>query len=815
MQNPAATLYCPNPYCQAPNPQSHIFCQNCRTPLCRRYLWAVGESIEAYSVGQLIQERYLLLGDRILLDTKPGQPPAIPTEIPPELAPYLKLSPYRLHVPQVYGLLLRAQGRQSPRTGETWLLEEAPIYITGDSSGSLMPELTSVWQNATAISQISWLWQIASLWQPLSTYGVSASLLSPTSLRLEGSLVRLLELQEDSQSSTTLQHLGHLWWQWASLAHPAVKDFIEQLSSGLLKGQIKTSEQLVELLDRGLAEQGRSLEGKYQIFTCTDQGPSRRRNEDACYPPSGTQSEIVKNKLEVKADQEHLSQFPVAVVCDGIGGHEGGDVASTLAIETIRQQVENLLSSQDIENPVTLTLGLERAALSANEAISQRNDSERRQDRQRMGTTVVMALVQAHEIYITHVGDSRVYRVTRTGCHQVTQDDDLASREVRLGYAFYRDAVQQPASGSLVQALGMGSSSMLHPTVQRFILDEDCIFLLCSDGLSDNDRVEQYWETEIVPILDGQIDLATAGKRLINLGNTQNGHDNVTVALVYCQLKQLEAASHTHMPPVNMEFSSPNLANSTQTIFLDAAPSQMKTQQLPQYYTSSRPWIIVLCCIVLGLLGGVVFYFWPSLAPQISQSPNQAPKLETSPPNPSEASPSSEANAVADRALLKIQSDTTKNSKGQSVPLSMWRDFTPPAKKLAIGKVPANSVLLVIKSETSQDQESWLKLKVCSTPDSNPKAQAAELASTQIATRHETLPPKTKVGQPLPTSSSQPNSITNGLVQPGDIGWIPRTEVVPVSQKLNDPRNSASSAVLAECLSNLSVSPSPTSTATP
>lgn len=807
MQNPATTLYCPNPRCQAPNPPSHNFCQNCRTPLCKRYLWAVGESLEAFSPGQLMQERYLFEGNRILLDTKPGLAPEIPEEIPPELAPYLKLSPYRLHLSQVYGGLTLTP---DPSMGRIWLLEQAPIYTNGPTAGSLMPELASVWKSATALRQLNWLWQIASLWQPLSAYGVASSLLFPVNLRVEESIVRLLELHEDRQSSVTLKNLGHLWSEWASSAQPAVKNFIEKLSAGLLTGQIKTSEQLVDLLDRGLAEKGRSRTSTYQIFTCTDKGPSRRRNEDACYPPSGTRTEIANLGLEERGSRENFSTLPLAIVCDGIGGHEGGDVASKLAIETIRQQVENLLSSRKDWTPIALSLELERAALAANEAISQRNDSERRHDRQRMGTTLVMALAQEREVYITHVGDSRVYRVTKTGCHQITLDDDIASREVRLGYALYHDAVQQPASGSLVQALGMGSSSLLHPTVQRLVIDEDCIFLLCSDGLSDNDRVEQYWETEIVPVLDGQIDLAIAGQRLVDLGNTQNGHDNVTVALVYCQVRQLENSSDKELPAIQIEASQPDPASQPQTRIAQSAPSQMKTQQLPQRSSLGHPWTIVLCFLLLGLLGGGLFYFWPELLSQISQqsssqTPTPATVSPSSSPTPTSSSPVPDALAAG--ALIKVQGETTKNSKGQTVPLLLWREFEPPNQKSAIGKLPVDSILQVIQERTSREQESWLQLKVCSTPGLEPKAKATELSPKQVGQL-----PKVTAGQPALASRSSSNSVTYGLVQHGEVGWIPRAEVVPVSRLMS---SSSNSPVPAECPAASNVSPSPTSTGTP
>ncbi len=119
-----------------------------------------------------------------------------------------------------------------------------------------------------------------------------------------------------------------------------------------------------------------------------------------------------------------------------------------------------------------------------------------------MGTTLVLALVRGAEVYIAHLGDSRAYRISQQNCQQVTLNDDVASRQVRLGGSLYRE-VFKPGSGSLIQALGMGSSQALRPTVQRFVLDQSCVFLLCSDGLSDGDRVEQFWQSAILPLITG------------------------------------------------------------------------------------------------------------------------------------------------------------------------------------------------------------------------------------------------------------------------------------------------------------------------
>ncbi|MEA5578217.1 protein phosphatase 2C domain-containing protein [Anabaena sp. UHCC 0451] len=536
MENDAATLYCPNEYCQAANPLTHKFCQRCSTPLPKRYLRAVGDSLSLGSPGEILADRYLIIGQSIIVDLKPGLLPQIPElDNLEKIKAYLKLIPYRLHIPQVYGIVyLNEKQSQSG----ILLLEKPPLLANStETQVNLCSELTTAWGDASSMRQINWLWQIAHLWQPFSTEGVGSSLLDPHLIRVEGALVRLLELRFDSPTAPKLSELGEFWQQLLKNTKPAIAEFLKQISDALIEGEINSSEQLITVLDQALAGLGTASSGRnsptqsttIKIITQTDTGPSRQRNEDACYPPSGV--------LVSKPPQQNA----LAIVCDGIGGHEGGNIASNLAIETIQQQVIQL-TSVPYENidPLILLGDLEQSVAIVNDKISQRNDTEQRQGRQRMGTTLVMALPIAHEMYITHIGDSRAYWITRHGCYQVTLDDDVASREVRLGYAVYREALQHSGSGSLVQALGMSKSASLHPTSQRFIIDEDAVFLLTSDGLSDFDRIEDCWETEILPILTGETNIENVASRLIEIANTKNGHDNVTIALVHYQVNYLE-----------------------------------------------------------------------------------------------------------------------------------------------------------------------------------------------------------------------------------------------------------------------------------
>ncbi|MBD2386246.1 PP2C family serine/threonine-protein phosphatase [Cylindrospermum sp. FACHB-282] len=625
MSEDVSTLYCPNEDCQAVNPLNQKFCQQCGTPLPKRYLWAVGDGLSLSSPGEILGDRYLVISTSVVLDTKPSLLPQMPElDDSQAIKAYLRLIPYRLHIPQVYGVMLLADGQSQK---EILLLEKPPLDTKGvPTQVHLCSEFTTAWRDASSIRQINWLWQIAHLWQPLLTEKVASSLLDPYLLRVEGSLVRLLELRIDSATAPTLSQLGEFWLPLLEEAKPAIAEFVQQIITALIQREINSPEQLITVLDRGLAELGRSQTTAIKIFTKTDTGPSRQRNEDACYPPPGN--------LVSKPPQ----QIALAIVCDGIGGHEGGNVASTLAIETLQQQIKQLTSvPSDHIDPSLLLSDLEMAVASVNDKISQRNDHEKRQGRQRMGTTLVMALPIAHSMYITHVGDSRAYWITRHGCYQVTLDDDVASREVRLGYAIYRDAVQQNGSGSLVQALGMSKSTSLHPTSQRFVLDEDAVFLLASDGLTDLDRVEDYWETEILPILTGKTDTENVAQKLVEIANTKNGHDNVTIALVHYQANYFEpeftitadiansvSVATADLPPRTTEETNSDNTNQKTKVIPDSKPNTIS--QLPLH------WIVPLLLAVAAGLAGFWVMQWRSPLETISTNPS--PDDVTTAPTP-------------------------------------------------------------------------------------------------------------------------------------------------------------------------------------
>jgi protein phosphatase len=694
-----------------------------------RYLWAVGKSAEAFQPGDILADRYRCEGMRIFVDLQPTVLPSV-EEVPSSFLPYLKLSPYQIHIPQVYDWV-----QPDPNGAEIiLLLEQAPLYSVQHLSDrgisapapidtvQIFPALTEVWQTEAPLRQLNWLWQMANLWQHLNAEGVASSLLYPELLRTEGPILRLLELRLDAKT-VSLTALGEFWLGLAAKADSLIQEPLQDIAQQLTQGQIRTAEALVSGLDQMLAVVGQSQQTRtLQIATLSDQGPSRQRNEDSCYPDSGTVTSSPPAE-------------PIVIVCDGIGGHQGGDVASNLAIQTIEERLFALPTDLD---PTTLSIELEKAVCAANDRISQQNDAEQRLDRQRMGTTVVMALARAHELYITHVGDSRAYWITRWGCHQVTQDDDVASREVRLGYSTYAQALQQPSSGSLVQALGMASSTNLYPTVQRFILDEDSVFLLCSDGLSDNDRVEEHWEEVILPLLNQKYDLAAVSQALVNIGNELNGYDNTTVGIIHCQVSGTQSPTNlpttaTLMPSSttvqlptqtqtrNTAIFSPSFTHRSEASLSETiATSSTSNTLIPKpsdYVTRADDrgslWKLLLGIIgltgILGALLAAVFWQNDRLNP-VSQAPSPSPLTQETPSQPP-LSPSPLRNLALEQGTV-IQAEQAFDVQ------TVHPAEVPEPTSAELTTIPEGSLVYVLnKAIVPQDgqEDTWLTLRLCGT----------------------------------------------------------------------------------------------------
>ncbi|RCJ41281.1 serine/threonine protein phosphatase [Nostoc minutum NIES-26] len=526
-------IYCINSDCHNPiNSMGDGICASCQTPLVHRYLWASGSLAAKIPPRTKVADRYEVITHQIWLDTQPGLSPNAPEELPQVVIPYLKLYQEHWHLPQAYGFA--RSDMEDATDSDILLLENVPIDETG-----IYPTIADAWQQATAVRQVYWLWQILQLWQPLLELGVAQSLLLPDNLRVQGWCVRLLELVETSHT-TSLQQLGQSWQPWVASAKTSIAQELENIVQQMCSAEVEL-ETIATQLNALLLLSAAELPLGIEVAGATDTGPALTQNEDTCYPLTST-------------DLDDRLQPRLSIVCDGIGGHQGGEVASQLAVQSLKLQMRALLAEvaeqTELVSPKLLQEQIEASLRVVNNVICSRNDEQKRQGRERMATTLVMAvqipqrvrttsgrqLENTHELYLANIGDSRAYWITRHYCQLLTMDDDVATREVRFARSLYRKALQRPDATALTQALGTKDAEFMRLLIKRFIIEEDGILLLCSDGLSDNNWVEQSWQDYVMPVLTGKLSIEDAVRDLISLANQKNGHDNTSVVLSLCRV---------------------------------------------------------------------------------------------------------------------------------------------------------------------------------------------------------------------------------------------------------------------------------------
>jgi len=549
------------------------------------YLWAVNGS--SVPTGERVANRYQVVGGQIWQDTQPQEMPQIPDRSDPEVLAYLQLSPYHLHVPQLYGAV------EIPGHDPILLLDRIPIT----PEGTLYPSITEVWPDTPPVRQVYWLWQLSQLWNPLNAFGAGSSLLTPENIRVQGWRIQLRELIF-TPSPPSLSALSQGWQTWIESCPGDIREQLHDLCQQMEEG--KPWQTIAASLNQMVLELAAELPLRISTAGGTDPGRVRSHNEDSCYPLT------VSHRGNLTPEFDRISEL--AIVCDGLDGHEGGEVASELAVRSLKLQVQGLLlelaEQTEVVEPTIWIDHITSVIRIVNNLIATQNDAKGRSGRERMGTTVVMALQIAqqmktplglefpngHELYLAHVGDSRAYWITPDYCQLLTQDDDLAHSKVAQGESVYRQAVEAENATQLIQALGTRHADLneLVPHVQRLIIEEDGILLLCSDGLSDRSTIEQYWQQEINGIFAGQMTLEDAVHRWLELGISDQNPDNVSVVLMYCQVSpQQEREGST--PPLGTDKNSLSTGTINAQLSLSESPEFVLQQVVPEPETEPEP----------------------------------------------------------------------------------------------------------------------------------------------------------------------------------------------------------------------------------
>lgn len=398
---------------------------------------------------------------------------------------------------------------------------------------------------------LSWMAAAIALWEPLAQAGCAQSLLEASNLRIdEDRVLGLQQLYEDRPGEIpTLTTLGVLWQQlFANYLQESPQ--LAQLLQDTAAGEVAHLDDLYERLEAiayeqegggGVALLEEDLESldddeneeeativlpmQLQSVDCiglTDVGRKRHHNEDFFF----VRTEL--SKQDSPATGSRVTGSGLYIVCDGMGGHAAGEVASEMASETLQQYLDERCPNGSPPDEEILRNGI----FATNDTLFQANQEKARSGLGRMGTTLVMAVVRGTQVAIAHVGDSRAYKITRRGgLEQITVDHEVGQRHIQRGLD-PEVAYAQPDAYQLTQAIGPRDNTMIAPDVQFLDVDEDTLLLLCSDGLSDNDLLEENYETYLVPLISSKANLRQGMEELIAFANQYNGHDNITGVLV-------------------------------------------------------------------------------------------------------------------------------------------------------------------------------------------------------------------------------------------------------------------------------------------
>lgn len=333
---------------------------------------------------------------------------------------------------------------------------------------------------------------------------------------------------------------------------------------------------------------------KFRLAAKTDVGVIRTNNEDnfqVVTDLSSGQMRWVNNEICSLGDKGAL-----LVVADGMGGMNAGEVASELAIETVREYftIENL-TPEITKNRFSIEKYMNDAIIAADARI--KREAKEHPETKGMGTTIVIGWVLDGKLYLSWCGDSRAYIYNPVaGLHQVTKDHSYVQSLVDKGAITREDAFDYPDSNIITRSLSDGPTkarpeSLLKP----YDLCDNDIILLCTDGLSGMIRDK---EMETI-IRNNEHNMDTLVDDLIHAACEAEGSDNITICL--CQILQGGAICN----PDIFEESENRLNGKRNT----ATRPIINENEENQYQTRKKMFFISITCLVLVCIGFGVWYF--------------------------------------------------------------------------------------------------------------------------------------------------------------------------------------------------------------
>ncbi len=240
-----------------------------------------------------------------------------------------------------------------------------------------------------------------------------------------------------------------------------------------------------------------------KVFAKSDIGKARELNEDFFY---------------ISNENDSLKLY---ILADGMGGYNGGEIASKLATVSAKGYIES--NFDKIEHSKEKILELIRNAMEyANMLVHEK--SKENEELTNMGTTLEVCLIYNNKAFIGHIGDSRIYRIRKNIIRKITQDHSYVQELVKDGTITKEEAIHHPKKNMLIKALGCTPFVEPDITVKGFLKDD--IIVICSDGLTNMLSDEEIYATLTQ-------DINSSSNSLVNKANQLGGNDNITVIVLY------------------------------------------------------------------------------------------------------------------------------------------------------------------------------------------------------------------------------------------------------------------------------------------
>ena len=251
-----------------------------------------------------------------------------------------------------------------------------------------------------------------------------------------------------------------------------------------------------------------NLQKKITIEGMTDTGIVRSKNEDAI---------------------GYDSALGLVVLADGMGGHRGGEIASSLTVDTVINLLQQNLP-QITPGEVDEASGFSKESICIQDAVVAANEmiyktAQANPEHKGMGTTIVVLQFYNNSFSLAHIGDSRCYRLRNDKLEQITKDHSLLQELIDRGFYTPEEARNSMNKNLVTRALGI--DPVVVPDIQEDIVLKNDIYLLCSDGLTDLVEDEDIYLT----IKQFSANLEEGAKQLITKANQNGGKDNISVML--------------------------------------------------------------------------------------------------------------------------------------------------------------------------------------------------------------------------------------------------------------------------------------------